>query len=529
VPSDAGTGPIPPTTAKSIATGLIDVIGMTTDGYLVYFDDTGAVFAADPTGGKVMVAPSADAGADGYEGNVTGNYVWLLSNYTTVTKGETVTPVAGTLSVWSHALGAFTPIAQKSTGIVNIAADGSSIIFTDNSNAAGTVGNIGVVTISGSTVSAGTDIVTGVGIDSSSTTCPPLGSIDKTYIVTSTCPALDGGTTFSQAVINSYNTATSTNVVLLNGAIPTNETEGTPIAVDFATDTSGNNVLVVDKTGPTLAVQGIASAMGTEQTLLDPFTVPAMGSQFFYLSKASDFALYLTPSGHLVKSTFATPTSAPVLGTPSTDTVLAVAAISPDEKYDLDESTAIDQGTMYPTSMAIRDLSTGVATPLITAGSGDIGLFLTPFTDDVSYVIYTNGLAAVSTPSGAATVGTLTTAPVTTGVANVIEPATSKVWNATSIPGVPKGIIYNKNWAPITLDSNLPNNDSTADIWITTADATSAAAGKQLVVGADAPNYFYITPDGKNMYFTFSQVTTVDGALALYSTDGLYVMPIPAP
>jgi len=515
--STGPTGPIAPSGSVPILTNaLVDVVGLTSDDYLVYFDAKNGVSATDITGTVTQIAPgpTTDGGIGPIVAGIGGDIVAILTDYTTQTVSGVVQPVAGTLSIWSHTLGSLRQVATGSTGILAIAPSSSYVVYTDGSDPTGKKGNIGVVS---GTAAGATDLAKSVVIDITSTTCSPWATVDAQYVVTSTC-ALDDGGNLTPA-IRSWNGAASwSSVVLATGGGVSSPYESG--AVNFVTDTIGDDVLTLSGT-PTVALSAHGITSATALPILASFAAPTSGTEFFYLSHASTFAVFTQSTGELGLATFATPSSTPVVKTLSTQAVLGVQTVSPDEKWDVDYGTAVDTSTGAPTSLNLRNLSTGAATALIVSGSGLATTFggVNAFTTDSSYVVYSTDLKVVGTE---ASTGTLFTASVANGAINQIVTNTS-VWNASPLTGT--NLVYSQNYLPNTTVTDLPNGAATADIY--TVAAGGSGPGTLVVAGADAPDYFWVTHDKSHMFFTFSQLRTVDGGFGLFNTDGLYSIALP--
>ena len=522
---DASTGPVVPTGAVMIGKpGIIDILGITSDDKIVYFDGAGNLSAATAAGVVTVILPATDAGTSAVcpVAGVAGPVVYTLTDCTSHTVSGTPTLIQGTLSFWSTALGKLTQVATGSQGLLSSAVDNSYFTFIDGisttATTAVTTGNLGVVSPSGANP---VDFVKNVIIDTSSTTCAPWAVIDDGYVVASTCAVEDGGD--GKPSISSYKGPTAwTSTLLTSNAGVSNLTAG---PLNFTTDTSGNNILAVSSATPgpvTLSVQGINSV--TQTTLVTPFAAPVSGAEYFYLSTKSAFALFTQPSTHLGIANFATPTSPPVITSVNvTDVVLGVQAVSSDEVWDVDYSTALDMSTGAPTSLNLRNIKTGVATPLIPSGSGLANLFPpNSFTADNSYVFYTTNLHLVGSD---ATAGTLFAAPTAGGAINQIVTNTT-VWNANPLTGA--NIIYNQNYLPASSTDPFSalNGGATADIYV--LKASDKGPGQLVVAGADAPNYFYVTSDKSQIFFTFTQPAVgPDGGVEIYAQDGLYSIKLP--
>ena len=536
--SGSGTGPTPAPGSTQIAAGVIDVIGVTGDDQVAYQDcSTWAVSVSDATGTKTPVTqPIADGGMPPNP-FVAGKFVFVTTDYTVYTSGSSELIGSGTLSVWSKTLGSLKQLATNAWGPLNVATDSSYIVYVDKANADGTVGSIAVV--AGDTTGA-TDLVTNVVTDESSTTCAPLALFSGKYVVLSYCPIADGGAIGAPQIASFDSSNSWAKKVLVTNA-GTSSPYVAPGLTNFTVDTLGDNVLTIGGgtgDGGTTGLYSQGTTSATPRTAMAPFGVPVnsagTGTEFFYLSTQSTFAFFTDPTAGLQKWTYASPTTAPVAGTAlaAAGDVLGIQSISPDENWDVDYSTATDPSTGAPTSLNLRNLSTGAVWPLIPSGSG---LALTigsanSFTADHNYVIFSTNLTAVTLPgSTGASVGTLKTAAVATGDINAIVPGpNATVWDWTPLTG--SGVLYNQNYKPIvgtisTLTS-MPNGSASGDVYV--ADASKAAEGALLVTGADAANDFYTTSDKAHLFYTFSQVTTGDGGAVIPSKgDGLYVVAIP--
>jgi fibronectin-binding autotransporter adhesin len=524
-PTDGGTGVTVPAGAKSIASGIIDARFMTTDDYIVYFDATGGISASDIAGNVTQIAPgpTTDGGIGPALANQGGsNIVAVFTDYTTKTVDSETEIVEGTLSIWSHTLGTLKQIATHSTGAIAIANDGSYVAYSDSSNATGTTGNIGIVAGDGT---GAVDVATSVSLDLTAAVCFPFGLFDGKVAVLSTCAVTDAG--LGSPSITAYNGAAAwAPTVLTATAGPSSlNAAGELVAINEAADTVGGNALIVTPAAGT-SLSSIPVGGGAPTSLTSMFGAPSGGQSSFYITPDGTAAYFTNTDGSYGKSTFATPGGLPTTKTlAAAGSVFGVQVFSSDGKYDVDYGTASDATTMQPTSLNVRDLSTGTAKALIQSGSSIASTFGTVngFTADNSYVIFTADLKAVGS-TGDATAGNLQVAPVTTGVAVSINPSQS-VWNANPLTGTK--LIYNVNYIPNPDFTMLPNGAATADMYI--ADATVAGPGTLLISGADAPNYFYVTADKKHMFFTFTVLALPEGGNTgvPVNGDGLYSIALP--
>jgi len=525
---DAGTITVTPAPgSKMIASGIIQVLGKTNDDYLVFYDATQGVSVADKTGTVTQIAKGPpDGGLGPNFAYALGNFVFFTVNYTTHSVSGQTELLSGDLMVWSHTLGTATKLASKAVGQAYIATDSSYIAYLDNATGAtGTYGNLGVVAAADIATTGGTDVLTDIVIDTSSTTCAPIAEFSKTTLVASACQQIDGGN--SPPTVTAFSGAAWTPTVLLASAGPVN-ISAFPGALNFAVDTAGVNALVLGSgASAQLSVVGLG---GTGLTsLLTPFGAIANGTPYFYLSNASAFALFTEPSGAFGKATITgqDPTTATVTTlVPATSKVFGVAGISPDEKYDVDYNTALDSSTGSPSTLNLRNIATGTSVPLLNNAIGNVFGSTNTFTADSSYVVFTGDLTAVPQANGGiASVGSLQTAAVATGTINTLVPASGKVWDSESLAGGTK-LLYNQNYVtgPTLSTGALPNGGATADLY--TADAAMASPGTLFITGADA-NY-YATSDGKSVFYSFTQLAAGDGGTAsVVAGDGVYVVALP--
>ena len=534
-PSDGGSAscPVPPAGATAILTKqIVQVEGLTTDGYIIFFDATNGISAVGTTGAPVQIAPgpTTDGGIGPVIAGISGNIVGILTDYTTKTVMGTAQPVEGTLSIWSHTQtgGVLKQIATNATGFLSIATDSSFATYIDGANPAATVGNIGVVSGAGTNP---TDFVTGVAIDTTAATCAPWATTTHDAVVASTCTVVDGGGDLGPTIASYTGTGYATKTVFSTDGTPSFLGSATaPETFNFGTDTLGDNVITSYKVGTTvtLGVQGITSTSPT--VLQTPFTAPVSGANtgtsFYYLSQASTYAIWTEPSAVLGIAKFASPSSTPTISTLSTDTVLGVQGISPDDNWILDYGTAVDPTTSAPTSLRLRSTSTGTATPLLT-GNGTVSGFGAgnSFTGDSKYAIYTTDLKA----NAVGTTGTLNTAATATGTINKIV-TNQTVWLASPLAGG-DNIIYNQNYIVNTNTSSAfggadINGLASGDIYV--VSASGAGPGTLVASGADAPeDALYATADG-HLFITYTTLVNGDGGFEQCASNGLYVMTLPA-
>ncbi len=531
---------VPAAGSKQATTFVSQIVGVTADDYVVFYNNnTGDIGAADING----TATTIISGAPGEAGNnapqivgMAGNIVAILSNYSTKTVSGNIVPIAGTLSIWSHTLGALKQISTTATGIITVASDSSYMIYTDGADSTGTKGNISIVKGDGTGAAV---LASAVVIDFASTTCSPWAAMDKTIAVVSSCALLDGGANGAPQVI-SYDSASAwAPTVLLAGAAVSSPFAGTGV-VNFTTDTSGTNALVVSPTplvdggtvASTIAVQGLKSTTPLA-SLSAKFGAPTAsgtnGAQQMYLSNASAFAVFTETNGALWKAAFSSPTTAPTVSTlvapgdGGAGGVFGWTGFSSDEKYLVDYTNPLATGDLGPTSLNLVNIGTGSSVPLIVPGSS----FATTlayngtgvFTTDNSYVIFSTGL--VTTGNQGASVGTLKVADVASGTVSTLV-STATVWDAAPTTGTK--MVYNSNY--ITSAFSLPNGAASGDIYAT--DAKTGGVGTLIVAGADAPNNFWLTHDRTHMFYTFSQVQTGDGGtLNSVPGDGIYAVALP--
>jgi hypothetical protein len=485
-----------------IASGIREIIGITSDDLLVFNDSQGGISVSTAAGAVTQIAggPTTDGGPPPVCVGLGGTIVSVLTDYTTT--GQYV----GTLSIWSSALKSLKQVATQSLGTLRTAADSSYVVYIDAANTNGTTGKIGVVKGDGT---GAQDITSTVVTDESSVTCAVFALIDKGYVVTTTC-----ATTSGPPEVTSFDSTSSFVGTVLEMYAGASSVFVPPFALNFTTDTAGFNVLTVNKDGPALNVQAIAGS-GAQNLLLNPFGAADGGTEFFYLSTDSTFALFSEPSGDLGKATLATPSSTPSIGT--IGSALGVQLISPDEQYDIDYDAPRDSMTGAPGDLTLRKISTGVPTPLVPLNAGNSATG-TGFTADSSYALFFDGLVSVG---GFNNVGALKSANVTSGSINTIL-AQPGAFSAASLTGTK--IIYNQKYVPSGIPT-LPNGAASADIYL--ADAASSSPGTLLIAGADAAGTFYVTKNKTHLFYSISKGTMGDGGLVPATGDGIYSVEIP--
>lgn len=506
---DATPHPVPAVGSIRVTHEVANVIGITGEDLLAYYDPQGDIMVADIAGQTTMVAqgPTTDGGV-GPSGSVVGNFVTVLTDYTSLYDGVNL----GTLSIWSKELGGLKQVAASSMGTLAVAADSSFLVYTDSVSAAGTAENIGVIAADGTGM---TDLLTDV--YGSGTACPPTAAFDAAFVVVQYCSAADGA-------------AGTTSTASFNGARSWAEVGLATNAVNFYADTSGINVMTLSGAAPSaLSIQPLDRA--TETTVASPIGAVPGGYEFVYLSTASTFALFTRPDGILSKATFSDPTA---LSAPSVTSLAGadggpgaipyVYGLSEDEKYVLETDTPLDPITYFSTSLVLVDVATGATTPL-SGGGADVGVFggANNFTADSSYAVFTTALRD-ATSNGY--LGNLLAAPVIGGptVTLVSQPT---VWVAVPLTGT--NLLYNQNYVQ-SFFTETPNGAASADIYVT--DVSQGGEGRLLVSQADAVSgngpYFYVTKDKSHLFYTFSQMGVGDGGFGVpLPVDGLYAVAIP--
>jgi hypothetical protein len=190
-------------------------------------------------------------------------------------------------------------------------------------------------------------------------------------------------------------------------------------------------------------------------------------------------------------------------------------------------------GNVAPTTLNVRNLSTGTAVPVVTSAYAATFGADYSFTTDGKYLLYSTDLTTVTMASGqGGSVGTLYSFPLAgtsaSAALGIVPTSSAKVWSAAPLTG--SKIVYNQNFKVLTgnygILSFLPNGAASADLYI--ADASQASPGTLLVTGADASDYFYTTKDKSKLFYSFSRIALGDANSTVAAAgDGIYVVAVP--
>jgi hypothetical protein len=469
--SDAGRtlpdGSVPPN-GTQLASGAITLVGVTSDNFAVYTDDTA----------MTLNAISLAGGTPTMLGSASDRAVVIGGVVLTWTGNARVSP----LSVWTSAHGqkVLGMTSSASATAVAVSPDSAHVLFFDGVDASRTMGNLFVAGTDGS---APTQLVASVVLNN--TACTPAMSFGgNTAAAAAFCvaPSADGGAGDAgagdagtsdgaaplPATVQSYRGATWTATTLA--------TNVQPRVVVSPTDTA---VLVNAAAG--LVVYPIAGGAGT--------TIDADGGVGMFTSDGLS-VIYTTTASALKRVSLSAPT--PV--TLAASGIAGVRAKSGDDKWILGY-------TMIDTRQDLSDLylasttTPGAPTTLSTAMTA--GLFTSDgFTTDSSHAIY---YTDIDVTGG---VGTFYAVPTSGGTPVTIS---TNVWIHHAALG-----------AKVVFNDNYSQSLNASDIRV--VDTSQSAATPKLVVSLADPDYFLSGTKDKVVY-TWSYLTS--------SMAGLWATVIP--
>jgi hypothetical protein len=473
-------GSVPPS-GTQLVSGEIALVGVTTDNYAVYANETaGTLNTVSLAGGTPAALGSMD---DRVVVRGAAVVTWVGS--------ARVSP----LSVWTAANGT-KPLSMSSAAsaaAVAVSPDGTRILYFDGVDAGRTRGNLFIAGTDGSNpkqlaesvvlnnVACAPVLAFGGNAAAAAAFClaPAIsdGGATDGGTADATTPddgATDGATTdgaspdagpVPPAIVQSY-----------SGASWTATTIATNVEPRVAISPNGTTVLVSAPAG--LLAYPIAGGMATT---LDP----AGGTGMFTNDGLS--VIYTTPANALKRTTVASPSPTTLAATG----FAGIRAKSPDENWLLGYTT-ID------TSQDLSDLylasATMPATPVTLSAEATAGLFRSDgFTADSRHAIYYTGIA-----DG---VGTFFSVPTSGGAAVALG---TNVW-----------LHYAGTGSKVTFNDNYNEAMSTADIRV--ADTAQPGPATLLVSLAD-PDYF-IAGSKDRVVYTWKYLPG--------SMSGLWIAPIP--
>lgn len=480
--SDAGPPPTPVGTA--IETGAnLTINGVTDDGYVIYTSNTTIKAAPVAGGAATTVAEGSDAAGAPMVSLVHDDvFVW--------TNVDPNTGI-GTLSLWTHTLGAAKQVSTTSLGGAAAASsDSSAILFADTVSSDGSTASL-----VGANVSALTSPTTlATKVDISGGACSPAvaftGTASPFYLVASFCVLGATGDAGGDAgadgpnTVYSYPSTTWKPVTLATGV------------TGFAVDKGATSVAVGLASGQ---LETLPIAGGTAVPIDVPATLAA--TPLIYLSKTDAFVLYATGAGALKSSTVTT--SAP--RTLVASNVNGLDGIAPSDAWAL-VNNASDTNTGLATDLSLASTSTAGTPTSLTTGTTLAGALGDPFTADSTYAIFQSGIAPDSNNNYLGTLNAVSTAKPGT----LIPLSKSSLVSA----GLPDQMLTGTQI--LFSDSFNGNVGAAGAVDIRFVDVASTTASKVVMASAD-PTYF-VSYDKKDIIYAI----TYGG-----KTDGIYTVPVP--
>ena len=487
-PQDNTPPPVVTPSGKQLfASNQVQIFGVTSDNQVIFADNgTGAaLYAVDAAGTSAAVqiaAPSVSQTAT-YIVGISGKVVFLWENVDP--KG---TQQVGKLSAWTKA-GALKQLSASSNAAsgFNATTDGTKVMFSSNSNANGTSGDIVGANVDGtspSTLATGVDIASGA--------CTPLfgfaGGINPVVATCATDPG-DGG--IPVATVSSFDAASWTKSSLAFAGLNF-----------WSSNSTGDKLLLASTTN--LVVEPVDGTV--TPTIID--TKDIQGGGFGYMEKDGNNVLYASVANDLWTSPVATP--APVQLEASG--VKYFRSISPDDKYMIYSSQLDSQ--QFGSDLYLQSTSTAGKTNLVTGTTGALfGLVSTDdFTADSKYVLF---IANVNTASFT---GDLMYAPVAGGT-----PAKIGTDEWLNLAATGSKVVYNDNC------QGCGTNSAGAVIGVADIKSVDVSAAtptpSPLQAGADPQIYMSAPKD--RVIFTYSQNVPSDDGGVSPNGNGLYSIAVP--
>lgn len=492
----ADAPPIPPANGVKLASAAMPgLVGVTSDGYVVYFDFNANTLYAASISGPDAGAPSKILDVNGAGGKywfavISGSVVFAWG-------GLAASPPAAApvTAVWSKATGTHAIATETLAGIGAASGDGSNIVYVATS-ASGATGDITVAGADGSNPTVLVSQAQSLG----SPTCVPQPSFvgaGKTDAVIAYCMPTDAATT--SATLDAFRGANWTQKNLATGLKPSNPNllllAGAPPGVStgsYVVDSTSTNILAVTSAGEAIAIAyPAANASNLESSAATPaFFVGGGGG--------AASAVYSTQGG----AVHATPVPA---GTPTTLVASGASylypVVSPDGKWSVYGSTTGTAGGLTSSDLTLFATATPATTKSVTTSSDGILGFGSVFTADSTHFLWYDTFVAYSFGYYEA----LHSMDLATGSPTLIA---QKTWmglataNATSV-------VYNDGVATVPTNGGM---NIVADIELVDV-AASPLAPKLLQKGADPT--FLLTPDAKSVIYAFTQG----------SQSGVYTLP----
>jgi hypothetical protein len=473
---EGGVGGLPeggvyPQGTQLVTSGNVVIQGVTSDGYAIYIDTSGA----SPTLSAVSVSGGAPKSIDSYDGS---GGVAVTGSVTVYFNGVSQTTGAGTIGVWTSAHAKQTVsttglAAIPGQGSLDVSKDGAHVLFLDNATAS--TADVTVIDTDGTNKKV---LVPGVHLDY--TLCPPNIGFAGAYAIVAYCTAdpadagaPDGGAPATATIATFTGTGWTT-----TGSISTAAFTG------FTHDSAGAQVLYGTAGG-----MQVATLSSGASALIDP---AGLGGIFTSDGKS---VVYVTSAGaiNLAPAAGGTPTTLLATG------FKGLYGLSPDDKWLLAYKQVVtDQQTGAQTSDIYLASATAPSTATALVSSTNAAIYGDSFTADSSHALYTANV------SGA--VGDFMAAAVSGGTPVKLG---STEW--INIASTGAKTTFNVNWV-----SGGQSGQGTADI--ESVDTSGSAAPTLLVSQADA--FYFMTAAKDKIVYSWSYVSGD-------TRDGIWVLPAP--
>jgi hypothetical protein len=330
----------PPVGKQVLVGGALTMRGMTSDGWAVYSDNATLTLHAVPISGGAPhdIVSLGDSFAVSFWGKVV--FAWSNKNAASV----------GPLTVWTSAGGPHAVSSASLAPWVAATVDGTKILYLDNVDAQGQMGDLVAAAGDGSSPSKILTGLTGLSNDG----CQALLGFAGSYALAAHC---DGGAT--SATISSFTTASWRQTDLVTGA-----------ADSFVTDPGGTIVLTATSAGTV-----VVPIAGGAPTIIDP-----AGSTGVLVANGQS-AIYGAAKDELRRSPVSSPSPTTLVGSG----VGGLYGVSPDENFVLyyKQMDSVDLlSDMYLAS------ATKPGTPMTLSATPTAGVFGDAFTTDGSHALY---------------------------------------------------------------------------------------------------------------------------------------------
>jgi hypothetical protein len=491
-PADAGIDAPPPPSGTLLALDQSPIVlGMTSDGYAVYYAVDNTLYAVDASardsGAPIRIAQSQPTGGNYVLAVVVGPVVFFWPNLPTGPASP------GSLFVWSHATGVHPIPGVTVGGFAAASGDGSKIVYGAMASGTATSGDI---TVAGTDGSNPTVLESQVPLDPQ---CVPQVSFvgaSRADALVAYCAASDAGT--KSATLDAFQGASWTKTTLASGLKPSNANlitvpPAAPLQGNiYVVDPSFTNILAVTTANEAVAITYPA---GTSSNLESGAAMPVC----FAGDGGAVDAVYATQAGAVHASTFPS-------GTPST-------LVSSGATYVFSETSPDGKWGVYATTDSTGSMTSDLTLFATSLPATTKKVVTTPdalpsiFTGDSSHFIWDDGVTQVV--GGLGTWTTTHAYDLSTGASATVA---DKVWVHYSV-GSGTTLVYNDN---STLLSVAVGSGLVGDIKVVDVAASPLAPR---LVQADVDVNFLVTPDQKTVVYAYTQ-----GADA--GVNGVYAVPL---